>query len=611
MKKFFIIIAIFTTSIAHSQRSDIELARDSVLGWKYLTPPFKAQTYKPVKDRYSDDTYTVWQQQIGDTLAQWVMKSYLPRGLVMRGLGKNYSGQIIAAGTHSYGIGLGAFSARFVDGAINLHCCEIAWGTLSMYFNGFPGNYASGFNPEGLYFFIEKERFNNENFNESDATLKGEGIDKRIQPDLYPYRTYVHHYHNDGKQITELQIVIPKNGEWPFKPVLVKDAVKYIDEQLAKYPGILKDQYVAADVKDAEERLKPYYNQQAISGGLSLLDDDNGHAIINPRSIMNGEEEHLLDKYTLVSATQQVIDQSKTDKPLWLYITLPEITGCLSDSTMKNGNQYLTYSFLRNFNFDYVYNWLSNPDKVRGIAYTPLHEPKKSFNNIAAPANVSATTAAKRKDPYTILYEDFEGYPTGTFSATGWHTYGHDGNEYKNATLKTIDGKPGKWISIPGAFTFFPDFPKLLPSSFTVNYDVIFGKDISNKRSSFVFRLETYEDDLKKHNEIDLSDVNRDGFEFAIAQSGEIEYGKNFQEISYVKPNERGGIPELKNDEVTHITVSVKGAAVAVSVNGKQVMQDNSVLSAGYTFKRYGWYSGDASIGLSNIYIKSDTPISK
>lgn len=616
MKNYFLAVPLFLCCIvANAQRSDIELNRDSVVGWNYVTLPSKTKTYTPVKDNLvPGSSYTVWQQKTSDLLFNWVQQSVLPKGLVIRDILQNNAQSYLngAPALHSYGIQLIGYAAHFKDGKIDLKCCEKSH-YFGLGFNNFPGYYLQGgFNPDGLYYFAEYAQFST---GDKEDKLKAEGVDKQILPALHAYRTYLDHYHDNGKAWNRIGIVIAKNNEWPFKPVLVKDVVNAINNQLAAYPGIeQKNPYEVKNARQVMEQLRPYYNEvtKLGAGNPAMLKDDDGHAILNPDAIRNGKEiNNLFPEYSiLVSTNQQTINQSKTDKPMWLYMDFSFNNFAVKNLADFNPNfdterEYFVNTLLRNLNFDYVAKWLSQPEAMKNTPYTPVNAPIKSFvNNISQPTNISTTAANKNKDTNTILYEDFSGYATGTFSAKGWHTYGNDGHSFENATLADVNGRPGKWISIPDVYTFYPDVTKPLPASFTVNYDVYFSSNISNKRTPIYFRLET--NDPKKSNTIDLHDINRNGFQFALPLSGETETNKRFMKANVDEKISQKNISGLKANDVAHVSITINGAAVTVSVNGKEVMQDNNVLPAGYTFKRMGWYCGVPGIGLSNIYVKND-----
>lgn len=613
----FIVLCFWGLQI-NAQYSDQELNRDSVVGWKYISNPINPKAvYKPIKSQYGF-TYSAWQQQASDVLINWIQQSYLPRGLVMRTIAKNDQRWYVDANgpLQSNGVNFLGYDAHFVNGKIDLHCCEQGLRLVAG-FNDFPGVYIKGFNPGGMYFFAEQASFST---GDDEKKLSEEGVDKKIQPNVYPYRTYLDHFHNNGQPFNKIGIVIPKNGEWPFKPVLVKDAIAFYKLQLAAYPDLLKYDYDyrIKEINEAIERLKPYYNEPAKILNRTILTDDKEHSAISPVDIINGKstDKTFPEYFMLVSATQQTIDLTKKDSPLWVYFNLTpknmEMQGIVSkfDTKFGTGIQYQVNTLLNNLNFDYIAKWLSDPAKMKGIAYMPAKAAATtSGNNITAPVTVSTTASSKNKDPFTILYEDFDGYEAGTFSAKGWHTYGHDGHSFENATLNTISGQPGKWISIPDAYTFYPDFSKQLPAAFTISYDVYFGSNISNKRTPLYFRIDTKDPNPKKSNPIDLHDINREGFQFAIAMSGEGETNKRYMSAHIDEVSNKINTTPFKAKDIAHISISINGASIAVLVNGKEVKRDDNALPAGKSFKRIGWYCGDPGIYLGNIYVKSNPAV--
>ncbi|HVU53645.1 MAG TPA: hypothetical protein VHD83_01260 [Puia sp.] len=514
-----------------------------------------------------------------------------------------------APALHSYGTQLIGFDAHFINGKIDLHCCEKGY-LLGLGVNNFPGKYLTkGFNPKGLYFFAEKPQFST---GDDEAKLVKETVHQQILPSLHSYRTYLSHYHDNGKDFNTIGIVVAKNNEWPFKPVLVKDAVSYIDQQLSAYPAILqKSSYSASSLKQTLDRLKPYYNEvvklKDMNFNNAMISDGEGHSIIDPGVFINGNTGNKVfpEYFILVSATQQTIDQAKTDTPLWVYLNFPTVAGnpAQYDPAWSTGSNYLVNEVIRNFNFDYVYRWLADPEKMKSQVYKPLREPATISNT---PPQKTENSSSKNKEANTILFEDFEGYATGMFSAKGWHTYGHDGHQFQNASLETVTGQSGKWISIPEAYTFYPDITRSLPVGFTVNYDILFSSTIQNKRAPMYFRLETYENDPKKSKPINLNDINRNGFQFSIALSGEAETSKQYMQVRSDEKSERFNVKDLKAGNIAHISISVNGTSVSVSVNGKEVMHDDNALPAGKAFKRYGWYCGVPGIYLGNIYSRTN-----
>lgn len=621
MKKTITLLFVIIALNSYAQRSDIELNRDSVVGWKYVSnPPSPKAIYKPLKSQYANcAVYSAWQQQASDMLYNWIQQSYLPKGLVIRTVAKNDERWSLHSNgpLKSYGIDLLGYSAQFAHGKIDLHCCEQGQ-RLTAGFNDFPGMYIKGFNPGRLYFFAEEASLST---GDDDAKLANEGIDKKIQPNLYNYRTYLDHYHNAGNQMFKMGVVVPKNGDWPFKPVLVKDAVAYINQQMAAYPGIMqKNPYSQKEVQNALERLKPYYNEVVkLKSGINpdnSINDGNEHFLLDPRDFINGNpvNKTFPEYFILVSATQQTIDQTKTDNPLWVYFNLTPFNRSLEgnpakfDTKFGTGISHMVYSILNNFNFDFVAKWLAaRPDERKTLAYTPIKAPAKfSENNMQSPVTVSATAAAKNKDPYTILYEDFDGYPNGTISTFKWHTAGYG---FANSSLSNVNGQNGKWVTIPEKFTFYPDMPAPLPQNFTISYDVYFGSGITNKRVMHYFRLDAYDPKDKYPQPMNIASAVDKGMDFAIAMSGETTTECKFRKGDYKEMYQNLRITAFKEKDIAHVTVSVNGTAVSISVNGKEIIRNANARPVEQTYKRCGWYCSEPAYYLGNIYIKNNTPV--
>ena len=609
---FFSLLALYL--VPCKAQSDQELSRDSVIGWQYISNPVNSKAvYKPIKSQYANNAaYSVWQQQASDMLINWIQQSYLPRGVVMRTIAKNDERWHVDANgpLHSYGVNFLGYAATFAHGKIDLRCCEQGQRLVAG-FNDFPGVNIKGFNPGGLYFFAEQAQFTSGD----DAQLAKEGIDKKIQANLYNYRTYLDHYHDNGQQVFKIGVVVPKNGEWPFKPVLVKDAVAYIQQQMAAYPGIMqKNPYSADPVKKDLERLKPYYNEvvklNANYNYNTAINDDNGHYLLNPEAIINGKPiNKTFPEYNiLVSTTQQTIDQSRIDSPLWMYLNLTSTSITLQGNPAKfdtksgTGIPHMVYSLLNNFNFDQVAKWLAQPDARKTMIYAPLNKPVKSAGNIAsAPVTVSTTATAKSKDLNTILYEDFEGYPTGEIAAKKWHTAG---NGFANASLTIVSGQNGKWISIPEKFTFYPDLDIPLPQDYTISYDIYFGPGITNKRVMHYCRLDAYDPKGKYPQPMNMSSAIDKGTDFGIAMSGETTTECKFRNGVIKELFQDVKLPAFKEKDIAHVSITVNGTAVAVSVNGKEVISNANAIPAGQTYKRVGWYCSIPNISLSNIEIR-------
>ena len=77
-----------------------------------------------------------------------------------------------------------------------------------------------------------------------------------------------------------------------------------------------------------------------------------------------------------------------------------------------------------------------------------------------------------------IGFEDFSTGSIGDFPA-GWNTNG-------SAEIVTIDGKPGRWLSITKPGVFVPEFTTQYPDDFTLEFDMLHGIPIRGDYFHFV-----------------------------------------------------------------------------------------------------------------------------
>lgn len=82
----------------------------------------------------------------------------------------------------------------------------------------------------------------------------------------------------------------------------------------------------------------------------------------NPIFGQAGRHRHLYPVYRVDPATAA---RAKTEGPQWLLV---QWNGNLNDSLARD----LHEAILGNFNFEYAYDFIFNPDKVKGQPYTPL-----------------------------------------------------------------------------------------------------------------------------------------------------------------------------------------------------------------------------------------------
>jgi hypothetical protein len=164
---------------------------------------------------------------------------------------------------------------------------------------------------------------------------------------------------------------------------------------------------------------------------------------------------------------KEIIEKCKTDKPQWIAAY------CYYENKERGNQLYELYrSFTENINFEYIYNYFFDPEKVKGKPYTPANETalkarldeyrKKNASSINPAAPVSTTnTGAFFSDDFSSSKEG--GDPANWF----FKRYG------KHAVVTTIKNQPGKWLQLGyGTPVHSSLLKKPLPQNFTVAFDM-------------------------------------------------------------------------------------------------------------------------------------------
>jgi hypothetical protein len=83
---------------------------------------------------------------------------------------------------------------------------------------------------------------------------------------------------------------------------------------------------------------------------------------------INGKQ-GVYNTFPILKVNKAARELCKTDQPQWLVIRWT--------MGMPNAayNMHLHESILNNFNFEYLYNYFFNSEKVKGQIYKPLHSP--------------------------------------------------------------------------------------------------------------------------------------------------------------------------------------------------------------------------------------------
>lgn len=575
----FFLIGSTTAQLTPEQR-----IQDSVIGWwsnnKYdhLKPPTDATGKK--------------KEAIVNKMVEWMKKSYTPVG------------------------GLGTIS-RYID--------KLGYGVLCYVWNVSHDKMwteANGnFRPipeENTPFWISANRvfgsFNIplfEKTNESYFTMQPDGYgandqadkknktgDPRIHPNAYKYLTWV----NDWQTV-----YITPNNKLPFiaitKGELLQRAEESLDKQLADEIKDVQAKW-SGNQKAQDEALA--YRKQVIEkyrGNIQKLRERHKYSLNEPAVIRDMQptmysfetdpdifktdnyEKGLKHYYQVYKIDPELYAKLQSDQPQWIAVAFPY-------AAKENGNQlYELFTALsQNFNYEYVYNYFFNPEKVKGLPYKPANEAEfnarldayrkkngASLNPIVSPA--SETSGA-------FFFDDFSSTGEGAEPAN-WYYYKAGCKPY---TVKTLKGEKGKWMQLGYGRSIKPALLKTMPGNFKMEFDVAtdanyagrtggaalvtlttnkiltnndVGGVIGGKGATITLRVES-------GNEADYNNNNYRGILRA-----EISNTPEQNEENYSKGiRAEYALTQFTDKKTTvHITLQAQNGSISVLVNNKTVIE--------------------------------------
>ncbi|BAV09529.1 hypothetical protein SAMN05421788_101962 [Filimonas lacunae] len=371
--------------------------KDSIIGWQdHLT---KADTpTKPFITPY--DTFSLHQQRINNLFVQWMQQSYTPVG----GLGrysKYFYYQKNNHYPHSYGVMFKAYSVgfRYLDAQGHFAGIAETWVPFHVSVNSVNNAWGIYYlNNDIDYYFTLPEEFYAESRQNQEVMQK---TDPKINPYVHKYLTNVTGFWQTTYLVpgNKLPIVQLTKGEF----LTLTEAA--IDRHLANKKKELESTYrnspkdvsyfyntevesmsrVRNGIQQLKAKHKSDWNEPAKirTTQPTLLDFDGS---IDPFDIDKFEQG--LNKYGFVYRFEPAAyARCKADKPQWITISI-------AYAAPSYGNKaYEMYRSVMEFiNYDYIYNYFFDPEKVKGQPYRPNNEAKQKeilagYNSPGKPAS--------------------------------------------------------------------------------------------------------------------------------------------------------------------------------------------------------------------------------
>lgn len=306
--------------------------------------------------------------------------------------------------------------------------------------------------------------------------LKGYSDADRARSDLLGFDNHKNiakyqHFFIPGSQY--VVIMTKDNKELPFEKITIGE---FFTEAEKKFPvwqkivPVSAENYLKAQKNLArlKEKYKPKWNDHA---ELRFEGPD-----ISLQYFVNATEgyDDLFDKketqttFAILKVNQTALELCKKDQPQWLVIRWTW--------GMENQPYFLHFheSILNNFNFDYIYNYFFDPEKIKGQPYKPLRSP--SFKEAIVIAEASEVSKKITTDKNFFFFEDFSTTSIGK-KPIGWEAKFANGGT--TAMVSKPDGLDGNWVALRGHKINATILKKSLPQNFTLSYDLVASQNFT------------------------------------------------------------------------------------------------------------------------------------
>ena len=174
--------------------------------------------------------------------------------------------------------------------------------------------------------------------------------------------------------------------------------------------------------------------------------------------------------------------------PAWSNSARPTRPSGSSSTGRRSLNDPVSLSLheaiLNNFNFQYIYDYFFDPDKVKGQPYKPLRSPSFTETAVAGKPSEAATKSAA--DPTVVFFDDFSSAVVGKKPLNWKSTLDNTGATSVVTELKGLDGH---WASMSGFDADAHGHEDPLPRDFEVSYDVVAAQNYTWGAHGLIFKL--------------------------------------------------------------------------------------------------------------------------
>lgn len=551
--------------------------QDTVIGWWY-----KSVVGKPKPFQYLGRDFSIKQQELMNTVIEWMKKSYIP----VAGIGTFRP--MIYTDTyshlpHMYGVDFRVWNVglekQWLDEKGFCKPIPEEYTQFQVNANAIPGGTPISFvNTPDQYLFAwmtdgyaESEQFYQKRINNN--------ADPKIHPNIYKYLTCINNVHT---------VYLVPGNKLPVTPVSIGEYLNIVDAAIDRDKNYDQATHnkIRKAVSDLKEKYKKSLSDPAILGHSqpALLDYD-GYSDPFEFQASTRIFKHY---YPVYKITPSVLEKCKSDQPQWMAISFPY-------EVKEDSNQlYELYRALtENFNYDYAYNYFFDPEKVKGQIYKPINEEslKARLDDYRKRSYWKNPNEGKPLPPNIHFMDDFSSNTEGS-KPSGWYS----STRGKHPVVTTVRNLPGKWVQLGYENDFSPNtsLKKPLPENFSVEFDAATDEFSSRTGGAVTLYLSSYGTSL---NGKENKDGNGTVLTINLKSGNEADYtNNNYSGNAVIKIN---SVPEPNVDNYgsgisftyqlreftnkktkVHVKLKVKNGEVTLFINEKQVMETKDFKTA-------------------------------
>jgi len=589
--------------LINAQPTQQQTIEESELGW------YKVYHFKGTREskKLNGRLYSAAQLSLCDTLANWMQASYLPKG----GIGDVQKTVFPAVNQYSpfdvalpQGYGATAYTWNVsynAEGKLQrIPETQTGWTVTA---NEVPGWPIRDLSTETHYYFTM-------------PSFEGREEVKRQQDlsgvaNLKPYITFWLKNIEAGNG-TEY-VLLCKDNKSPFVKLTKGEYLQLLEKGI---PGAYE-----------KEKRKIYDknrgNQKSIDYFMKYLDEKHAKRLACLKSNKEKYQGRLLEtaetfaaqpdimlenypdvfegsgansfKYPVYTLDPALYELCKKDKPQWILLGW-----FWSPNDAKE--KHMHESIINNFNFDYVYNFFFDPEKIKGQPYRPMRSP--AFKEAVVATEKSAMGVKASLDKNIHYFEDFSTTVVGK-KPVGW--YAKTNNTGISSTITTVAGTEEKWAVFSGNALIPNNLTKPLPQNFTFSYDIMVPENFTWGSKGLVVVLAKEKTEGVADSFIRLKLRPGSG-----SADGEAELETKFPSpyTSGTKWYGASGFSNNKKLNRIHVDIRKNGEVLQLLIDKKMITEYAKGVPADMSFNALSFAMANSG-GESDVYYISNIKITK